>query len=95
MTKELNITESQDLARKGGEADAAQRYLFRTGIEKLFRAIKRLGNAKPELSELLDCRAEIKYLMSVFQKTEQDRLAGKLAVKAVVEMGIGKDIESE
>jgi len=91
----VNLSESQDVVRKGGEADAAQRYLFRTGIEKLFRAIKRLGNAKPELGELLDCRAEIKYLMLTFQKTEQDRLAGKEAAKAVVELGIGKDIESE
>jgi len=79
------------MVRKGGEAEIAQRYLFKEGIDKLFRAVKGLCNAKPDLSELLNWRAEIKYLMATFQKSEHDRLAGREAVKAVVEMGIGRE----
>lgn len=90
MPKKVKISELQDTVRKGGEADAAQRYLFRTSVEKLFRAIKGICNAKPEISELLHYRAEIKYLLTTLQKTEHDKAAGQEAARAVLELAVGR-----
>jgi hypothetical protein len=76
---------------KGGEALAAQNYLLKTRLERLWRAMQSMANCAPDLPTLLKCQAELRVILTEYQRTELDKIAGKEAARELLNFGIGRE----
>lgn len=71
--------------RKGGQSESVKRYVDEWVWGQLWDTLTKLANTIPELTQLLDIRAEARVLLSLLDRIDDDRMLAEVAEQRLKE----------